>query len=167
MTLGGVDSKVCAGAGLGKNLAEKIGENKGKILGAAVIGPGALAAGITADKWEKLDKDAKEGVKITALIATLVAGAAFLTGKANGQKGVKALTEGAKALWNPIKEGFGKVKGELKTKISENAGKIKTKAEKLAKTGKEAATKLYSTAKEKAGKIAEKIKTVFKKTTEA
>ena len=104
---------------------------------------------------------------MAAVLGTLIAGAAFLTGKANGQKGVKALTEGAKTLWQPIKEGFGKVKGELKTTIADKAGKLKKGAQKMGADAKEKGEKLYSTVKKHLGKAAEKIKTTFTKTTEA
>ena len=166
MSIDGVKAGMHTGAEAGKTIAEKLGENKTKLLAAAVA-PGVLTAGIVADKWEKADENAKEGVKMAAVLGTLIAGAAFLTGKANGQKGVKALTEGAKALWNPIKEGFNKVKGELKTTIADKAGKIKKNAEKLTATAKEKGEKLYSTVKKHLGEAAEKIKTTFTKTTEA
>lgn len=166
MSIDGVKAGACAGAKTGQTIAEKIGDNKGKLL-AAAIAPGALTAGIVADKWEKVDEDAKEGVKMAAVLGTLIAGAAFLTGKANGQKGVKALTEGAKTLWQPIKEGFGKVKGELKTTIADKAGKLKKGAQKIGAEAKEKGEKLYSTVKKHLGKAAEKIKTTFTKTTEA
>lgn len=166
MSIDGVKAGACAGAKTGQTIAEKIGENKTKLLAAAVA-PGALTAGIVADKWEKMDENAKEGVKMAAVLGTLIAGAAFLTGKANGQKGVKALTEGAKTLWQPIKEGFGKVKGELKTTIADKAGKLKKGAQKMGADAKEKGEKLYSTVKKHLGKAAEKIKTTFTKTTEA
>ena len=166
MSIDGVKAGACAGAKTGQTIAEKIGDNKGKLL-AAAIAPGALTAGIVADKWEKMDEDAKEGVKMAAVLGTLIAGAAFLTGKANGQKGVKALTEGAKTLWQPIKEGFGKVKGELKTTIADKAGKLKKGAQKMGADAKEKGEKLYSTVKKHLGKAAEKIKTTFTKTTKA
>ena len=166
MSIDGVKVGACAGAKTGLTIAEKIGDNKGKLL-AAAIAPGALTAGIVADKWEKMDENAKEGVKMAAVLGTLIAGAAFLTGKANGQKGVKALTEGAKTLWQPIKEGFGKVKGELKTTIADKAGKLKKGAQKMGADAKEKGEKLYSTVKKHLGKAAEKIKTTFTKTTEA
>lgn len=166
MSIDGVKAGACAGAKTGQTIAEKIGENKTKLLAAAVA-PGVLTAGIVADKWEKMDENAKEGVKMAAVLGTLIAGAAFLTGKANGQKGVKALTEGAKTLWQPIKEGFGKVKGELKTTIADKAGKLKKGAQKIGADAKEKGEKLYSTVKKHLGKAAEKIKTTFTKTTEA
>ena len=166
MSIDGVKAGACAGAKTGQTIAEKIGDNKGKLL-AAAIAPGALTAGIVADKWEKADENAKEGVKMAAVLGTLIAGAAFLTGKANGQKGVKALTEGAKTLWQPIKEGFNKVKGELKTTIADKAGKLKKGAQKMGADAKEKGEKLYSTVKKHLGKAAEKIKTTFTKTTEA
>lgn len=166
MSIDGVKAGMHTGAEAGKTIAEKIGDNKGKLL-AAAIAPGALTAGIVADKWEKMDENAKEGVKMAAVLGTLIAGAAFLTGKANGQKGVKALTEGAKTLWQPIKEGFGKVKGELKTTIADKAGKLKKGAQKMGADAKEKGEKLYSTVKKHLGKAAEKIKTTFTKTTEA
>lgn len=166
MSIDGVKAGACAGAKTGQTIAEKIGDNKGKLLAAAVA-PGVLTAGIVADKWEKVDENAKEGVKMAAVLGTLIAGAAFLTGKANGQKGVKALTEGAKTLWQPIKEGFGKVKGELKTTIADKAGKLKKGAQKMGADAKEKGEKLYSTVKKHLGKAAEKIKTTFTKTTEA
>lgn len=166
MSIDGVKAGMHTGAEAGKTIAEKIGDNKGKLL-AAAIAPGALTAGIVADKWEKMDENAKEGVKMAAVLGTLIAGAAFLTGKANGQKGVKALTEGAKTLWQPIKEGFGKVKGELKTTIADKAGKLKKGAQKIGADAKEKGEKLYSTVKKHLGKAAEKIKTTFTKTTEA
>lgn len=166
MSIDGVKAGACAGAKTGQTIAEKIGDNKGKLLAAAVA-PGVLTAGIVADKWEKMDENAKEGVKMAAVLGTLIAGAAFLTGKANGQKGVKALTEGAKTLWQPIKEGFGKVKGELKTTIADKAGKLKKGAQKIGADAKEKGEKLYSTVKKHLGKAAEKIKTTFTKTTEA
>lgn len=166
MSIDGVKAGACAGAKTGQTIAEKIGDNKGKLL-AAAIAPGALTAGIVADKWEKMDENAKEGVKMAAVLGTLIAGAAFLTGKANGQKGVKALTEGAKTLWQPIKEGFGKVKGELKTTVLDKAGKLKKGAQKMGADAKEKGEKLYSTVKKHLGKAAEKIKTTFTKTTEA
>lgn len=166
MSIDGVKAGACAGAKTGQTIAEKIGDNKGKLL-AAAIAPGVLTAGIVADKWEKADENAKEGVKMAAVLGTLIAGAAFLTGKANGQKGVKALTEGAKTLWQPIKEGFGKVKGELKTTIADKAGKLKKGAQKMGADAKEKGEKLYSTVKKHLGKAAEKIKTTFTKTTEA
>ncbi len=166
MSIDGVKAGACAGAKTGQTIAEKIGDNKGKLLAAAVA-PGVLTAGIVADKWEKVDENAKEGVKMAAVLGTLIAGAAFLTGKANGQKGVKALTEGAKTLWQPIKEGFGKVKGELKTTIADKAGKLKKGAQKIGADAKEKGEKLYSTVKKHLGKAAEKIKTTFTKTTEA
>ena len=166
MSIDGVKAGACAGAKTGQTIAEKIGENKTKLLAAAVA-PGVLTAGIVADKWEKMDENAKEGVKMAAVLGTLIAGAAFLTGKANGQKGVKALTEGAKTLWQPIKEGFGKVKGELKTTIADKAGKLKKGAQKMGADAKEKGEKLYSTVKKHLGKAAEKIKTTFTKTTEA
>lgn len=166
MSIDGVKAGACAGAKTGQTIAEKIGDNKGKLL-AAAIAPGVLTAGIVADKWEKVDENAKEGVKMAAVLGTLIAGAAFLTGKANGQKGVKALTEGAKTLWQPIKEGFGKVKGELKTTIADKAGKLKKGAQKIGADAKEKGEKLYSTVKKHLGKAAEKIKTTFTKTTEA
>ena len=166
MSIDGVKAGACAGAKTGQTIAEKIGENKTKLLAAAVA-PGVLTAGIVADKWEKMDENAKEGVKMAAVLGTLIAGAAFLTGKANGQKGVKALTEGAKTLWQPIKEGFNKVKGELKTTIADKAGKLKKGAQKIGADAKEKGEKLYSTVKKHLGKAAEKIKTTFTKTTEA
>lgn len=166
MSIDGVKAGMHTGAEAGKTIAEKIGDNKGKLL-AAAIAPGALTAGIVADKWEKMDENAKEGVKMAAVLGTLIAGAAFLTGKANGQKGVKALTEGAKTLWQPIKEGFNKVKGELKTTIADKAGKLKKGAQKIGADAKEKGEKLYSTVKKHLGKAAEKIKTTFTKTTEA
>ncbi len=166
MSIDGVKAGACAGAKTGQTIAEKIGDNKGKLL-AAAIAPGVLTAGIVADKWEKVDENAKEGVKMAAVLGTLIAGAAFLTGKANGQKGVKAFTEGAKTLWQPIKEGFGKVKGELKTTIADKAGKLKKGAQKMGADAKEKGEKLYSTVKKHLGKAAEKIKTTFTKTTEA
>ena len=166
MSIDGVKAGACAGAKTGQTIAEKLGENKTKLLAAAVA-PGVLTAGIVADKWEKMDENAKEGVKMAAVLGTLIAGAAFLTGKANGQKGVKALTEGAKTLWQPIKEGFGKVKGELKTTIADKAGKLKKGAQKMGADAKEKGEKLYSTVKKHLGKAAEKIKTTFTKTTEA
>lgn len=166
MSIDGVKAGMHTGAEAGKTIAEKIGDNKGKLL-AAAIAPGVLTAGIVADKWEKVDENAKEGVKMAAVLGTLIAGAAFLTGKANGQKGVKALTEGAKTLWQPIKEGFGKVKGELKTTIADKAGKLKKGAQKIGADAKEKGEKLYSTVKKHLGKAAEKIKTTFTKTTEA
>ena len=166
MSIDGVKAGMHTGAEAGKTIAEKIGENKTKLLAAAVA-PGVLTAGIVADKWEKADENAKEGVKMAAVLGTLIAGAAFLTGKANGQKGVKALTEGAKALWKPIKEGFNKVKGELKTTIADKAGKLKKDAQKMGADAKEKGEKLYSTVKKHLGKAAEKIKTTFTKTTEA
>lgn len=166
MSIDGVKAGMHTGAEAGKTIAEKIGDNKGKLLAAAVA-PGALTAGIVADKWEKMDENAKEGVKMAAVLGTLIAGAAFLTGKANGQKGVKALTEGAKTLWQPIKEGFNKVKGELKTTIADKAGKLKKGAQKMGADAKEKGEKLYSTVKKHLGKAAEKIKTTFTKTTEA
>lgn len=166
MSIDGVKAGACAGAKTGQTIAEKISDNKGKLL-AAAIAPGALTAGIVADKWEKMDENAKEGVKMAAVLGTLIAGAAFLTGKANGQKGVKALTEGAKTLWQPIKEGFNKVKGELKTTIADKAGKLKKGAQKMGADAKEKGEKLYSTVKKHLGKAAEKIKTTFTKTTEA
>lgn len=166
MSIDGVKAGACAGAKTGQTIAEKIGENKTKLLAAAVA-PGVLTAGIVADKWEKMDENAKEGVKMAAVLGTLIAGAAFLTGKANGQKGVKALTEGAKTLWQPIKEGFNKVKGELKTTIADKAGKLKKGAQKMGADAKEKGEKLYSTVKKHLGKAAEKIKTTFTKTTEA
>lgn len=166
MSIDGVKAGACAGAKTGQTIAEKIGDNKGKLL-AAAIAPGVLTAGIVADKWEKVDENAKEGVKMAAVLGTLIAGAAFLTGKANGQKGVKALTEGAKTLWQPIKEGFNKVKGELKTTIADKAGKLKEGAQKIGADAKEKGEKLYSTVKKHLGKAAEKIKTTFTKTTEA
>ena len=166
MSIDGVKAGMHTGAEAGKTIAEKIGENKTKLLAAAVA-PGVLTAGIVADKWEKADENAKEGVKMAAVLGTLIAGAAFLTGKANGQKGVKALTEGAKTLWQPIKEGFGKVKGELKTTIADKAGKLKKGAQKIGADAKEKGEKLYSTVKKHLGKAAEKIKTTFTKTTEA
>lgn len=166
MSIDGVKAGACAGAKTGQTIAEKIGDNKGKLL-AAAIAPGALTAGIVADKWEKMDENAKEGVKMAAVLGTLIAGAAFLTGKANGQKGVKALTEGAKTLWQPIKEGFNKVKSELKTTIADKADKLKKGAQKIGADAKEKGEKLYSTVKKHLGKAAEKIKTTFTKTTEA
>lgn len=166
MSIDGVKAGMHTGAEAGKTIAEKLGENKTKLLAAAVA-PGVLTAGIVADKWEKADENAKEGVKMAAVIGTLIAGAAFLTGKANGQKGVKALTEGAKTLWKPIKEGFNKVKGELKTTIADKAGKLKKGAQKMGADAKEKGEKLYSTVKKHLGKAAEKIKTTFTKTTEA
>ena len=166
MSIDGVKAGACAGAKTGQTIAEKIGDNKEKLL-AAAIAPGVLTAGIVADKWEKMDENAKEGVKMAAVLGTLIAGAAFLTGKANGQKGVKALTEGAKTLWQPIKEGFNKVKGELKTTIADKAGKLKKGAQKIGADAKEKGEKLYSTVKKHLGKAAEKIKTTFTKTTEA
>lgn len=166
MSIDGVKAGMHTGAEAGKTIAEKIGDNKGKLLAAAVA-PGVLTAGIVADKWEKVDENAKEGVKMAAVLGTLIAGAAFLTGKANGQKGVKALTEGAKTLWQPIKEGFNKVKGELKTTIADKAGKLKKGAQKMGADAKEKGEKLYSTVKKHLGKAAEKIKTTFTKTTEA
>ncbi len=166
MSIEGVKPGVCAGVEAGKTLAEKIGENKMK-LGAAIMAPGLIAAGITKDTWDKADENAKEGVKMAAVLAAVVAGAAFLTGKANGQKGVKALTEGAKALWNPIKEGFGKVKGEVKTKALESVKKLKASATKLGGEAKEKAVKLYDAAKGQAEKIATKVKTLFTKTAKA
>lgn len=166
MSIDGVKAGACAGAKTGQTIAEKIGDNKGKLL-AAAIAPGVLTAGIVADKWEKADENAKEGFKMAAVLGTLIAGAAFLTGKANGQKGVKALTEGAKTLWQPIKEGFNKVKGELKTTIADKAGKLKKGAQKMGADAKEKGEKLYSTVKKHLGKAAEKIKTTFTKTTEA
>ena len=166
MSIDGVKAGMHTGAEAGKTIAEKLGENKTKLLAAAVA-PGVLTAGIVADKWEKADENAKEGVKMAAVLGTLIAGAAFLTGKANGQKGVKALTEGAKTLWQPIKEGFGKVKGELKTTIADKAGKLKKGAQKIGADAKEKGEKLYSTVKKHLGKAAEKIKTTFTKTTEA
>ena len=166
MSIDGVKAGMHTGAEAGKTIAEKIGDNKGKLLAAAVA-PGVLTAGIVADKWEKMDENAKEGVKMAAVLGTLIAGAAFLTGKANGQKGVKALTEGAKTLWQPIKEGFNKVKSELKTTIADKAGKLKKGAQKMGADAKEKGEKLYSTVKKHLGKAAEKIKTTFTKTTEA
>ena len=166
MSIDGVKAGACAGAKTGQTIAEKIGENKTKLLAAAVA-PGDLTAGMVADKWEKANENAKEGVKMAAVLGTLIAGAAFLTGKANGQKGVKALTEGAKTLWQPIKEGFNKVKGELKTTIADKAGKLKKGAQKIGADAKEKGEKLYSTVKKHLGKAAEKIKTTFTKTTEA
>ena len=166
MKIGGVEHKTSTGAELGKNLAEKIGENKTKLL-AATIAPGVLTAGIVADKWEKTDENAKEGIKMAAVIGTLIAGAAFLTGKANGQKGLKALTEGAKTLWQPIKEGFGKVKGELKTTITEKAANFKKGARKLGVSTREKSVKVYNTVKQKAGKAGEWIKSHFTKTAKA
>ena len=166
MSIDGVKAGACAGAKTGQTIAEKIGDNKGKLLAAAVA-PGVLTAGIVADKWEKADENAKEGVKMAAVIGTLIAGAAFLTGKANEQKGVKALTEGAKTLWKPIKEGFNKVKGELKTTIADKAGKLKKGAEKLSANAKEKGSKLYGAAKEHVGAATKKVQTTFKKTTEA
>ena len=166
MSIDGVKAGMHTGAEAGKTIAEKLGENKTKLLAAAVA-PGVLTAGIVADKWEKADENAKEGVKMAAVLGTLIAGAAFLTGKANGQKGVKALTEGAKTLWQPIKEGFNKVKGELKTTIADKAGKLKKGAQKMGADAKEKGEKLYSTVKKHLGKAAEKIKTTFTKTTEA
>lgn len=166
MSIDGVKAGMHTGAEAGKTIAEKLGENKTKLLAAAVA-PGALTAEIVADKWEKAEEDAKEGFKIAAAIGTLIAGAAFLTGKANGQKGVKALTEGAKTLWQPIKEGFNKVKGELKTTIADKAGKLKKGAQKIGAEAKEKSEKLYSAVKKHLGKAAEKIKTTFTKTTEA
>ena len=166
MSIDGVKAGMHTDAEAGKTIAEKLGENKTKLLAAAVA-PGVLTAGIVADKWEKADENAKEGVKMAAVLGTLIAGAAFLTGKANGQKGVKALTEGAKTLWKPIKEGFNKVKGELKTTIADKAGKLKKGAQKMGADAKEKGEKLYSTVKKHLGKAAEKIKTTFTKTTEA
>ena len=166
MSIDGVKAGACAGAKTGQTIAEKIGDNKEKLL-AAAIAPGVLTAGIVADKWEKMDENAKEGVKMAAVLGTLIAGAAFLTGKANGQKGVRALTEGAKTLWQPIKEGFNKVKGELKTTIADKAGKLKKGAQKIGADAKEKGEKLYSTVKKHLGKATEKIKTTFTKTTEA
>ncbi len=166
MSIDGVKAGMHTGAETGKTIAEKLGENKTKLLAAAVA-PGVLTAGIVADKWEKADENAKEGVKMAAVLGTLIAGAAFLTGKANGQKGVKALTEGAKTLWKPIKEGFNKVKGELKTTITDKAGKIKKSAEKLAATAKEKGEKLYGAAKEQIKEIGKKFQKTFTKTTEA
>lgn len=166
MSIDGVNANIGASTKTGQTIAEKIGDNKGKLL-AAAIAPGALTAEIVADKWEKAEEDAKEGFKIAAAIGTLIAGAAFLTGKANGQKGVKALTEGAKTLWQPIKEGFNKVKGELKTTVLDKAGKLKKGAQKIGAEAKEKGEKLYSTVKKHLGKAAEKIKTTFTKTTEA
>lgn len=166
MSIDGVKVNVHTGAESNKTIAEKIGENKTKLLAAAVA-PGVLTAGIVADKWEKADENAKEGVKMAAVIGTLIAGAAFLTGKANGQKGVKALTEGAKALWNPIKEGFNKVKSEVKTTVLDKAGKLKKGAEKLSANAKEKGEKLCGAAKEQIKEIGKKFQKTFTKTTEA
>ena len=166
MSIDGVKPGICLSAEAGKTVAEKISENRTKLL-AATIAPGVLTAGIVADKWEKADENAKEGVKMAAVVGTLIATAAFLTGKANGLKGMKALTGGAKTLWAPIKKGFSTVKGELKTKLTNGATKIKANAKKLVTNGKEKISKLYSAAKKQAGKISEKIKNHSKKAAEA
>ncbi len=166
MSLEGVKAGLCSGAQAGKNILGKAAKNK-MALTVLVASPALVAAGATKDSWGKVDENVKDGAKAAAFIGALAAGAAFLTGKASGQKGIKALTEGAKTLWTPIKNGFNTVKDELKTKASELFGKVKSNAGKILKDGKEKATELLTAAKEQATKVLSNIKSKLGKTTEA
>ena len=67
MSIDGVKAGACAGAKTGQTIAEKIGENKTKLLAAAVA-PGVLTAGIVADKWEKPMKTQKKALKWQPLL---------------------------------------------------------------------------------------------------